>query len=51
MAGHSGAGPHGIRGIELDTKYLAKFADEINDMITDFEQQIYGHADQEFNIG
>jgi DNA polymerase-1 len=38
-------------GIELDTKYLAKFADEINDLISDYEQQIYGHADQEFNIG
>jgi len=37
-------------GIELDTKYLAKFAGEINDLISDYEQQIYGHADQEFNI-
>jgi DNA polymerase-1 len=37
-------------GIELDTKYLAKFADQINDMISDYEQQIYGHADKEFNI-
>lgn len=38
------------QGIKLDTKYLDKFADEINDMISDYEQQIYGHADQEFNI-
>ncbi|HUA13182.1 MAG TPA: DNA polymerase I [Candidatus Sulfotelmatobacter sp.] len=38
-------------GIELDTKYLAKFAEEINDLISDYEQQIYGYADQEFNIG
>ncbi len=38
-------------GIELDTKYLAKFADEVDDLISDYEQQIYGHADQEFNIG
>jgi len=38
-------------GIELNTKYLEKFADEINDMISDLEQKIYGHADQEFNIG
>lgn len=38
-------------GIELDTKYLAEFADEINDLISDYEQQIYGHANQEFNIG
>ena len=37
-------------GIELDTKYLAKFADEVNDLISDYEQQIYGYADQEFNI-
>ncbi len=37
-------------GIKLDTKYLAKFADEVNDLISDYEQQIYGHADQEFNI-
>lgn len=38
-------------GIELDTKYMAKFADQIDDAISDYEQQIYGHADQEFNIG
>jgi len=38
-------------GIELDTKYLAKFADEVADLISDYEQQIYGHADREFNIG
>jgi len=38
-------------GIELDTKYLETFADEINDLISDYEQQIYGFADQEFNIG
>lgn len=37
-------------GIELDTKYLQKFSEEINDLISDYEQQIYGHADQEFNI-
>ena len=37
-------------GIELNTEYLAKFADEINDMVSDYEQQIYGHANQEFNI-
>ncbi len=38
-------------GIELDTKYLAKMSDEIDDMISDIEQLIYGHANQEFNIG
>lgn len=37
-------------GIQLDTVYLAKFADEINDSILSYEQQIYGYADQEFNI-
>ncbi len=39
-----------FRGIQLDTEYLAKFAIEINDDISDFEQQIYGYADAEFNI-
>lgn len=39
------------RGIELDTAYLKKFADQIDDLILGYEQQIYGHADQEFNIG
>jgi DNA polymerase-1 len=38
-------------GIELNTNYLHKFASEIDDLISDYEQQIYGHADQEFNIG
>lgn len=37
-------------GIELDTKYLKKFSTEVGDMISDYEQQIYGHANQEFNI-
>ena len=37
-------------GIELDKKYLSKFADEINDLVSDFEQQIYGYANKEFNI-
>jgi DNA polymerase-1 len=37
-------------GIELDTKYLKTFADQVNDLISDYEQKIYGHADQEFNI-
>lgn len=38
-------------GIELDTEYLANFSQEINDFISDYEQQIYGHAGQEFNMG
>ncbi len=37
-------------GIKLDTKYLEKFSIELDDQISDFEQQIYGHADHEFNI-
>lgn len=38
------------RGIKLDTKYLEAFSVEIEDQISDLEQQIYGLADQEFNI-
>ncbi len=38
-------------GIQLDTAYLKKFSVEIEDVISDLEQQIYGYADQEFNIG
>lgn len=37
-------------GIKLDTSYLKKFAEELKDTISDIEQQIYGHADREFNI-
>lgn len=37
-------------GIQLDTAYLARFSEEINDAISDLEQQIYGFADTEFNI-
>lgn len=37
-------------GIKLDTKYLKSMAKEINDQISDITQEIYGHADQEFNI-
>src|SRR5579862_3430711 len=38
-------------GIELNVPYLKKFSIEIDDIISDVEQQIYGYADQEFNIG
>ncbi|MDL2363604.1 MAG: DNA polymerase I [Patescibacteria group bacterium] len=38
-------------GIELDTEYLGRFSEEVNDLVSDYEQQIYGHAEQEFNIG
>ncbi len=38
-------------GIGLDCEYLVKMGDELQDQISDLEQSIYGHADQEFNIG
>lgn len=38
-------------GIKLDVDYLKNFSVEIEDSISDLEQQIYGHADTEFNIG
>ncbi|MBI2009340.1 DNA polymerase I [Candidatus Saccharibacteria bacterium] len=38
------------RGIKLDVKYLQKFAIQLEDSISDLEQNIYGHADHEFNI-
>lgn len=37
-------------GIKLDVNYLKKFAEQLKDTISDIEQQIYGHADREFNI-
>ena len=37
-------------GIELNVDYLKDMAGEVDDMISDLEQQIYGHAEQEFNI-
>ncbi|MES2971611.1 MAG: DNA polymerase I [Patescibacteria group bacterium] len=37
-------------GIQLDTKYLHIMAEQLNDAVSDLEQQIYGYADQEFNI-
>lgn len=39
-----------LAGIKLDTKYLAKASEKLEGMISDLEQQIYGHADHEFNI-
>lgn len=38
-------------GIQLDTTYLERMNEQITDIISDLEQQIFGHADQEFNIG
>ncbi len=37
-------------GIQLDIDYMAKFSEQIEDSVSDLEQQIYGQADQEFNI-
>lgn len=37
-------------GIKLDSSYLEKFSIQLDDTISDLEQQIYGHADHEFNI-
>lgn len=37
-------------GIELDVNYLSNFSEQIDDLVSDLEQQIYGYADQEFNI-
>lgn len=37
-------------GIELDCDYLNAMSLELADQISDVEQQIFGHADAEFNI-
>lgn len=37
-------------GIQLDTGYLNNMSTELADQISDIEQQIYGYADQEFNV-
>lgn len=37
-------------GIQLNADYLYAMSDEFEGIISDIEQQIYGHADQEFNI-
>jgi DNA polymerase-1 len=39
------------QGIQLDTEYLKKFSAELDDSIADLEQEIYGLAGKEFNIG
>jgi DNA polymerase-1 len=39
-----------LAGIKLDVDYLRNFAKQIDGTISDLEQQIYGHADHEFNI-
>jgi len=37
-------------GIELNIEYLREMSERVEDLISDYEQQIYGFADQEFNI-
>ncbi|MBI4034440.1 DNA polymerase I [Candidatus Saccharibacteria bacterium] len=39
-----------MAGIKLDVPYLKEFAKQLEGSISDCEQKIYGHADQEFNI-
>ncbi len=39
-----------FEGIQLDTEYLGIMAEQLNDAVSDLEQQIYGYANQEFNI-
>ncbi len=39
------------QGIQLNVDYLKQFSGEIEDIISDLEQEIYGHAGKEFNIG
>ncbi|HET7529022.1 MAG TPA: DNA polymerase I [Candidatus Saccharimonadales bacterium] len=40
-----------LTGIRLDCPYLEDFSKEIDGIISDLEQKIYGYADHEFNIG
>ncbi|MCA9323631.1 DNA polymerase I [Candidatus Saccharibacteria bacterium] len=37
-------------GMKLDPKFFGKLSEQLADQISDVEQTIYGHADQEFNI-
>lgn len=39
------------QGIQLNVDYLKTFAVELDRSISDLEQEIYGHAGKEFNIG
>ena len=39
------------QGIQLNVDYLKEFSGEIGGTISDLEQEIYGHAGKEFNIG
>ncbi len=37
-------------GIKLDTSYLDKMSVELADQISDIEQEVFGYANQEFNV-
>ncbi|CAN5640264.1 DNA polymerase I [soil metagenome] len=37
-------------GIKLDTTYLNRMSKELEDDISDVQQEIYGYADREFNV-
>jgi len=39
-----------IEGIKLDLEFFESFKNKIEDMISDFQQTIFGYANQEFNI-
>lgn len=39
-----------VEGIQLDSEYLSKMSTEFEGEISDIEQQVYGHANKEFNI-
>lgn len=39
-----------VEGIQLDSEYLNKMSMEFEGEISDIEQQVYGHANKEFNI-
>lgn len=39
-----------FEGIRVDVEYLKKMSDKLEEQISDVQQQIYGFADQEFNI-
>ena len=38
------------RGIEINVDYMKKFDEQLKDDLSDIEQQVYGHADRQFNI-
>lgn len=39
-----------FEGIQLDGEYLNLMSEQLSDAVSDLEQQVFGYADQEFNI-